>query len=148
MKIVLLGVSTVSFILKNFNAEEILWDNVNVLFLVKLSPMSFSIHWFFLHECLWWLTSGNFLFSLFLLHLLVNTQLWGRAFHFFHLFMLVHTCEFLFYSMGYNLLLIFHYVKIIPKGLWWFIWLCFTNLLCIWKGTSEYWCECGILKNL
>lgn len=47
---------------------EILWDYINILFIIKLLPSSFSIHWCFLPEWIiimpvakWWFANSTFL---------------------------------------------------------------------------------------
>lgn len=72
------------------------WDYVSNLFLIKFSP-SFSIHWWLYNSIIFSIfISWHFKEELFLLFQ-----------YFVHLFILIRTHGFLFYSMGYNPLLSF-----------------------------------------
>lgn len=84
--------------------RESLWEYVNILFLIKVLPIDFSVHWLFLPESFITMMVAKWWFPV-TLHLLVIFYYKEEFSLFTNLFILVCTHGFFFYSVNYSPLL-------------------------------------------
>lgn len=98
--------------------REILWEYVNILFLIKVLPIDFSVHWLFLPESFITMMVAKWWFPV-TLHLLVIFYYKEEFSLFTNLFILVCTHGFFFYSVNYSPLLSLFWCSNSPRlGHW------------------------------